>query len=128
MHLNDVIGIIIQKFYEEHLSSKLMSRHKLPCTRCKTMVSSTWRPGPCGTSSLCNTCGVKYMRRQGKPRMIDLVRDDSRTVWMERDANSFQWQETKEANKLDKRIQVWSSHEVERLEYIQSKKRKFVNL
>lgn len=68
------------------------------------------------------------MRRQGKPRMIDLVRDDSRTVWMERDVNSFQWQETKEANKLDKRIQVWSSHEVERLEYIQSKKRKFVNL
>lgn len=60
--------------------------------------------------------------------MIDLVRDDDRTVWMERDPSSLQWKETREADMIDRRIQQWSNHETERLEYIKSKKRKFVEL
>ena len=130
MHLDEVVGLIIQKYYEQHPSKKLMSRHKLPCTRCSTLVSSTWRPGPCGTSSLCNKCGVQYMRRQGKPRMIDLVKDGTRPTWVERDAASFQWKESKQvvADLKDHRITQWSNHETERLEYIANKKRKFVHL
>ena len=128
MHLDEVVGNIIQKYYEQNPSKKLMSRHKLPCTRCRALISSTWRPGPCGTSSLCNTCGVQYMRRQGKPRMIDLVKDGTRTIWVERDTASFQWKETGAADVKDHRIIQWSNHETERLEYVQSKKRKFVHL
>lgn len=128
MHVDEVVGHIIQKYYEQNPGKKLMSRHKLPCTRCRTVVSSTWRPGPCGTSSLCNTCGVQYMRRQGKPRMIDLVKEGDRPIWVERDAASFQWKETREADFKDHRITQWSNHETERLEYITSKKRKFVHL
>lgn len=60
--------------------------------------------------------------------MIDLVRDGDRTLWVQRDAKSFQWQETKEADMKDRRIKQWSNHETERLEYIHSKKRKFVHL
>ena len=105
-----------------------MSRYKLPCTRCGVLLSSTWRPGPCGTASLCHKCGVQYMRRQGKPRMIDLIRDGERTLWVQRDAKSFQWQETYEADMKDRRIQQWSNHENERIEYMQSKKRKFIHL
>tara|TARA_B100000780_G_C21109705_1_gene448370 strand:- start:1232 stop:1438 length:207 start_codon:yes stop_codon:yes gene_type:complete len=68
------------------------------------------------------------MRRQGKPRMIDLVKDDTRTIWVERDSASFQWKETREADSKDLRIKQWSNHETERLEYISNKKRKFVHL
>jgi len=129
MHLDEVVGHIIQQYYAQHPAKQMMSRHKLPCTRCRALTSSTWRPGPCGTASLCNKCGVQYMRRQGKPRMIDLVKDGDRTLWVERDPNSFQWKETCEADKKDHRIRQWANHETERLEYIQhNKKRKFVHL
>ncbi len=61
--------------------------------------------------------------------MIDLVKDGDRTLWVERDPNSFQWKETCEADKKDHRIRQWANHETERLEYIQhNKKRKFVHL
>lgn len=62
--------------------------------------------------------------------MIDLIREGDRTLWVQRDPKSFQWQETYEADMKDRRIQQWSNHETERLEYIQqsSKKRKFVHL
>jgi hypothetical protein len=60
--------------------------------------------------------------------MIDLVKDEARTIWVERDAASFQWKETRHADLKDHRIIQWSNHETERLEYIASKKRKFVHL
>ena len=128
MHVDEVVGLIIQQYYAAHPVKQTMSRHRLACTRCRTLVSSTWRPGPCGTASLCNRCGVQYMRRQGKPRMIDLIREGDRTLWVQRDPKSFQWQETYEADMKDRRIRQWSNHETERLEYIQRKKRKFVHL
>jgi len=60
--------------------------------------------------------------------MIDLVKDGARTIWVERDAASFRWKETGAADIKDHRIIQWSNHETERLEYVQSKKRKFVHL
>ncbi len=128
MNLDQVVGFIIQQYYMNNESSKIMSRHKLPCTHCGTFISSTWRPGPCGTSSLCNTCGVQYMRRQGRPRMIDLVMDEGKPVWMERDSSTLQWRVQHDADVKDKRIHQWSDHETERIEFVESKKRKFIEL
>eukprot|EP01134_Creolimax_fragrantissima_P008465 CFRG8465T1 len=35
-----------------------------PCTHCGITESCTWRPGPDGRSTLCNTCGYFYRRRK----------------------------------------------------------------
>lgn len=128
MHLDDIVGLIIQSYYKDSPQSSCMSRHKLPCTRCKAYVSSTWRPGPCGTSSLCNACGVQYMTRGERPRMVDLVMDDGRPVWMERIPETFQWCESYGADVRDKRISDWAKHEEERIQFVESKKRKFIEL
>jgi len=127
MFLDEVVGHIIQHYLKQNAGSKTMSRQKLPCTRCRTVFSSTWRPGPCGTSSLCNVCGVKYMQRNGKPRMIDLVIDESKAVWMERNTASLEWQESHAADISDRRVEGWVVHEKERIQYVNSKKRKFVH-
>jgi len=128
MHLDDIVGLIIQSYYKDSSQSSCMSRHKLPCTRCGAYLSSTWRPGPCGTSSLCNACGVQYMIRGERPRMVDLVMDDGRPVWMERIPETFQWRESYEADVRDKRIRDWTKHEEERIQFVESKKRKFIEL
>ena len=60
--------------------------------------------------------------------MIDLVLSEERAVWMERAADSFQWLESKEADMKDPRIQRWYAHEEERVDFVESKKRKFVDL
>lgn len=129
MQLDEVVGLIIQSYYKDiGVKKSCMSRQKLPCTRCGAHLSSTWRPGPCGTSSLCNACGVQYMVRGERPRMIDLIRSEGRVIWMERHPENFQWFESHEADIKDGRIKHWASHEEERLEFIESKKRKFVEL
>ena len=85
MHLDEVVGMIISEYYKQKKDTqKVMSRQKLPCTRCGAVLSTTWRPGPCGASSLCNACGVMYMVRNQRPRMIDLVLSEERALWMER--------------------------------------------
>ena len=128
MHLDEVVGLIIQSFFKERGSKDCMSRHRLPCTRCRALTSSTWRPGPCGTSSLCNACGLQYMQRGTRPRMIDLVCDEDRVIWMERDPETFQWTESSEADITDFRLERWRRHEEERVDFVESKKRKFVEL
>lgn len=129
MHIDEVVGYIISEYYKQkNVTQKVMSRQKLPCTRCGVLMSTTWRPGPCGASSLCNACGVMYMVRNQRPRMIDLVLSEERAVWMERAADSFQWLESKEADMKDPRIQRWYAHEEERVDFVESKKRKFVDL
>lgn len=129
MHLDEVVGMIISEFYKQKKDTqKVMSRQKLPCTRCGAVLSTTWRPGPCGASSLCNACGVMYMVRNQRPRMIDLVLSEERALWMERAPDSFQWFESKEADMKDPRIQRWYAHEEERVDFVESKKRKFVDL
>lgn len=129
MHLDEVVGFIISEYYKQkNDTQKVMSRHKLPCTRCRDVTSTAWRPGPCGASSLCNACGVMFMVRNQRPRMIDLVFSEERAVWMERASDSLQWVESKEADMKDSRIQRWCAHEEERLDFVESKKRKFVDL
>ena len=128
MHLDEVVGLIIQAYLKERHVKECMSRHRLPCTMCRTLTSSTWRPGPCGTSSLCNTCGLQYMTRGDRPRMVDLVSDEGRVIWMKRNSETFQWEEWCEADMKDHSIQEWHSQEEERVDFVESKKRKFVDL
>lgn len=131
MTIDEIVGQIIRAYYDENMPKKtgrVMSRQRLPCTRCGTTISTTWRPGPCGTSSLCNKCGLLYTQRGDRPRMIDLIRDDDITIWMERNPESFQWQEHSVADMKDPRIIRWSRNEDERVEIMSSKKRKFVDI
>ena len=128
MLLDEIVGMVIQSYYKEKQNKKsCMSRQKLPCTRCKALLSSTWRPGPCGTASLCNACGVQYMVRGPRPRMIDLVRSEGRVIWVER-TDSGKWDESHPADMNDLRIRKWAQHEEERVDFVESKKRKFVEL
>lgn len=127
--IDTIVGLIVHEYYNQNaVSKKTMSRQKLPCTRCGTHVASTWRPGPCGTSSLCNTCGVMYMDRCTRPRMVDLVMDEGRCVWMARHQDTLQWYEDREADIKDKRVVTWVRQEKERNAYVESKKRKFVDM
>lgn len=127
--IDTIVGLIVHEYYNQNaVSKKTMSRQKLPCTRCGTHVASTWRPGPCGTSSLCNTCGVMYMDRCTRPRMVDLVIDEGRCVWMARHQDTLQWYEDREADIKDKRVVTWVRQEKERNAYVESKKRKFVDM
>lgn len=129
MNIDQVVGLIINEYFKCKGSKKnIMSRHKLPCTYCKALFSPTWRPGPCGTSSLCNACGLLYMNRKDRPRMIDLVVCEGRAVWMQRCPETLQWYQSKIADKKDHRIARWTDHEEERVHFVESKKRKFVEL
>jgi len=60
--------------------------------------------------------------------MIDLVMDEGKAVWMSRDHGTLQWREEHAADLKDTRIRQWSNHETERIEFVESKKRKFVDL
>ena len=46
MHIDEVVGFIIQQYFKERGNKECMSRHRLACTRCRALTSSTWRPGP----------------------------------------------------------------------------------
>lgn len=127
--LDEVCGLIINQYYKQaNTKQKVMSRQKMPCTRCGTHISPTWRPGPCGTSSLCNKCGLLYMERNHRPRMVDLVVSNDLPVWMERESDTLQWRQSKVADTKDPRIHKWITHEEERIEFVKSKKRKFVEM
>jgi len=125
MALDDVVSFIVQRYFSLTKDGMNMSRFKLPCTRCRTMVSTTWRPGPCGTSSLCNTCGVQYMERAGRPRMVDLVlQEDGQAVWLKRDPGTFQWRKDCVSDPNDKRIMAWAQQESERVHFTQKQRKK----
>jgi len=47
---------------------------------------------------------------------------------MERDANTLHWSISKRADTKDSRIRAWMDHEEERSQFVQSKKRKFVEM
>ena len=129
LSIDEVCGLIINEYYKkQNKSSNVMSKHKMPCTRCGVHLSPTWRPGPCGTSSLCNKCGLLYMTRSHRPRMVDLVVSNGQPVWMERETDTLQWVESSLADEKDPRIMLWMNQEEERAEFIQSKKRKFIEM
>ena len=60
--------------------------------------------------------------------MIDLVVSNDRVIWMGREQDSLQWKEDGEADLKDPRIQTWLCHEEERVDFVESKKRKFIDL
>jgi len=60
--------------------------------------------------------------------MIDLVMDEGKPVWMQRDTSTLQWRAQHNADIKDKRIHQWSNLETERIEFVESKKRKFIEL
>jgi len=127
MQLDDVVGILMQQYYSQMSGTMAMSRHKMPCTRCGTVLSCTWRPGPCGTASLCNSCGLLWASRTNRPRMVDLVVDNSVPVWMVRDSRTMEWSESSKADIKDHRVSTWLHNETEKLDYIHTsnKKRKY---
>lgn len=96
-------------------STKSTSKTKLPCTYCQTTESTTWRPGPCGASTLCNTCGVKYMDSGKRNRQIDLILKKGVPMWVKKDPTSWMWKEDKNGDVNDTRVQQWISREQIRL-------------
>lgn len=133
--LNKVVSRIIQDYHRKSIFLEepgmcgkrgSMSRFKKPCTRCHTMVSPTWRPGPCGSSTLCNACGVLYMDREHRTRMVDLILHGAKPMWISRNTKNFQWALHREANLKDERIRKWTDHEMERqsLRDVERKRRK----
>jgi len=52
--------------------------------------------------------------------------DEGRPVWMARDSVTLQWHVQHAADIKDTRIHQWSNHETERIEFVESKKRKFI--
>jgi hypothetical protein len=129
--LDRAVSYLIREFIrtsEAGVSGKRgsMSRSKKPCTRCSTVVSSTWRPGPCGSSTLCNACGVLYMNGDQRTRMIDLILQEDTPIWVTRNSTNYQWSTYGTADLCDERIQKWKRHELERhaIHEHQSKRRK----
>ena len=36
------------------------------CLECKITETPQWRSGPFGSNTLCNKCGIKYMKNKNK--------------------------------------------------------------
>ena len=111
-YLDAFIAFLIQEFKPP---KNVTSKPKSPCTYCNTTDSPTWRPGPCGAGTLCNTCGVKYMDSGKRKRQIDLVLKRNIPVWVKKDPTSWMWKEDKEAPKFDSRVINWVNREKMRL-------------
>ena len=105
---------VIDSFIQYLINSKTNTKHKLPCTFCGTCLSTTWRPGPAGASSLCNKCGVYYMDTGGRKRSIDLVLQKGKPVWVKKDLATWEWKPQHDANIEDLRIIDWMSRETVR--------------
>ena len=107
----EIIDAFINFLLQTEKNSKTQSKTKLPCTYCGAIESSTWRPGPCGPSTLCNKCGVMYMDSGKRNRQIDLVCIKNTAMWVKKDATSWMWKQDKEAPVDDHRVQMWIQRE-----------------
>lgn len=130
--LDIVVNFIIEKFTNTNTKKSHGSRgsgkiRDLPCSCCRTYSSPTWRPGPVGSGTLCNTCGLHYKKRDDRPRMIDLVLVNNRVTWMKRNKSSLQWETMYMANEDDPRIMSWKESEIDKINYSKSKKRKYIS-
>ena len=45
------------------------------CANCHTRNTPEWRRGPSGNRDLCNSCGLRWAKQVGVPRMISLTRE-----------------------------------------------------
>jgi hypothetical protein len=134
--LDIVVNFIIEKFTNNdrlRLRSTFgpegpsHTSRELPCSCCRTYVSPTWRPGPAGSGTLCNVCGLNYKKRDDRPRIIDLVLVNNTAMWMQRNKSSFQWEKMRTAIPNDPRIISWKESELDKINYSKSKKRKFLS-
>ena len=110
----EIIDAFIDFLLQTEKNSKTQSKTKLPCTYCGLNESTTWRPGPCGPSTLCNKCGVMYMDSGKRNRQIDLVYVKNTAMWVKKDATSWMWKEDREAPSGDHRVQMWVQRETTR--------------
>ena len=109
------IDAFIAFLINQNTKAPTQSRTKLPCTYCGVTESTTWRPGPCGPSTLCNTCGVKYMDSGKRNRQIDLIMKRGQAIWVKKDATSWMWVQEKEAPTDDPRVNQWKQRETVRM-------------
>ena len=109
------IDAFIAFILNHNTKAPTQSRTKLPCTYCGAVESTTWRPGPCGPSTLCNTCGVKYMDSGKRNRQIDLIMKRGVAVWVKKDPTSWMWVQDKEAPTDDPRVTQWMQRESVRM-------------
>lgn len=116
MSVDGAVHYFTTLYHNHRLKSReRVSRTGFPCTLCGIDVSSTWRPGPCGASTLCNACGLRYMNSKSRERCIDLIlRNNCQAVWVEKCNTTCQWKEMFEADPDDERIQRWVNHQLER--------------
>ena len=97
--------------YNRECSRLYYSRSGLCCTFCGCERSCTWRPGPCGSSTLCNSCGILYTTSGNRQRRIELVLRDSRALWVRLKEDGWTWEVDHEADSKDERISEWMNHE-----------------
>lgn len=104
-----------KKVKPQKIKKTCKSRSGMPCTFCGARVATTWRPGPCGTATLCNPCGIKYSDNGKRTRCIDLVLESfNSAVWVQR--NGMSWEQVRQADMKDPRIVRWLRHQIERRE------------
>jgi hypothetical protein len=119
MNIEQICTIIINH-YTKTLNQ---GNEKKQCSCCKINSSLTWRPGPVGSRSLCNACGLKYKKNGERPRMIDLVLLGQKATWIKRNNKTLEWQEYA-ADENDPRLMEWKTHEINKNNFVKAKKRK----
>jgi hypothetical protein len=58
---------------EVKIETKRSSDSPKECGRCKTTVTPRWRRGPKGRQTLCNSCGLKFLREERQRNYDHLV-------------------------------------------------------
>eukprot|EP01115_Flamella_aegyptia_P010605 TRINITY_DN47214_c2_g1_i1.p1 TRINITY_DN47214_c2_g1~~TRINITY_DN47214_c2_g1_i1.p1 ORF type:complete len:87 (-),score=6.06 TRINITY_DN47214_c2_g1_i1:119-379(-) len=54
------------------ISLKSKKSHSRNCSVCKTKETPQWRNGPDGKKSLCNACGLHFIKMIKKERMVEI--------------------------------------------------------
>uniref|UniRef100_A0A7N0TJA2 GATA-type domain-containing protein n=1 Tax=Kalanchoe fedtschenkoi TaxID=63787 RepID=A0A7N0TJA2_KALFE len=77
--IDTTLKLGLPQFHREHSSPELIPKPKpkskgpkvVPgrvCEFCGCTETPTWRRGPSGPNTLCNRCGLRYMRNQKKAK------------------------------------------------------------
>jgi hypothetical protein len=117
MNIEQICNLMIKHY----TMTPNQGKKKQQCSCCGTIESLTWCPGPTGSSSLCNACGLQYKKNGERPRMIDLVLVGETAKWIKRNNTTLKWKEW-DANQTDPRIIEWKQYEMNN--FVKSKKRK----
>jgi hypothetical protein len=124
MNIDQICALILEQYSNIQQNIKLRNKN-YQCSCCKTNSSLTWRPGPVGSGTLCNACGLQYKKSTSRPRMLDMVLVGETATWIKRDIITFEWIELA-ADQNDPRIMEWKQHEMNKNSFVKSKKRKLI--